>query len=125
MKDKRELVMSFYEDADNLFACLHPDVEWHESEGFPYGGIYRGLRELRDRALDHLEEEWDDFRATPHTILPSGDDQVITLGHYSGVFKKTGKPMKAAFAHVFTFDEGQVVRFQQYGDSALFRAAMK
>jgi ketosteroid isomerase-like protein len=29
-------------DVDAVFAAMEPDIEWDESEGMPYGGVYRG-----------------------------------------------------------------------------------
>ncbi len=27
---------------DAVFAAMTPDIEWDESEGMPYGGVYHG-----------------------------------------------------------------------------------
>jgi len=124
MATNAELVKSFYEDDKALFDALAPDIEWHETEGFPYGGVYRGVEALMEGVFSHVMSDWDNFSANPTTILPVGADQVLSLGRYSGVFKKTGKSTNAAFAHLYTLQGGKVVHFRQYGDSAVFCAAM-
>ena len=74
--------------------------------------------------FSHIGTEWEGFSATPYAIFEAGDDKVVSLGYYSGTFKKTGKRLKAKFAHVYTITDGKVSRFEQFGDSHLFRAAM-
>jgi ketosteroid isomerase-like protein len=42
-----ELVRGVYDafargDVDAVFAAMKPDIEWDESEGMPYGGVYHG-----------------------------------------------------------------------------------
>lgn len=123
MKDNLEIVRSNYEGPHCLFANLATDVEWHEMEGFPYGGVYHGSEEIKKGVFEHIERDWKDFRAIPSEFLPAGDN-VVTLGHYEGISTATGKSMKARFAHVYTLKDGKIVRFRQYADSALFAQTM-
>jgi ketosteroid isomerase-like protein len=42
-----ELVRGVYDafargDVDAVFAAMTPEIEWDESEGMPYGGVYHG-----------------------------------------------------------------------------------
>lgn len=120
MSNYIELVRSFYEQDDNLFNSLHPDIVWHETEGFPYGGVYRGVREILDNVFAHIGEDWRDFRAHAETVLPVGQNQVLTTGRYSGISVATGKEMSASFAHLYTFRDDKVVEFRQFGDSLMF-----
>ena len=124
MNHALNLVKSFYESEDNLFTGLSDDIEWHESEGLPYGGIYRGKDALMQGVFSHIMSDWEDFAAAPYEFLQAGEDKIVSLGYYSGKFKKTGKTLKAKFAHVYTIEGGKVVKFEQFGDSHLFREAM-
>ena len=45
------------------------------------------------------------------------------LGTYSGVHAETGNSVKFAVAHVYEFDDGKVVRFTTFADTALYNAA--
>ena len=49
---------------------------------------------------------------------------VVAFGVYSGTYRPTGKHMQARFVHHWQLRDGQVVRFEQYTDTALVRAAM-
>ena len=118
-----KLVKSLYEDMSLLFANMTADTEWYETEGFLYGGTYTGPEEVQKNVFAPLMGDWDDFAATPHTFLPSGDDHVVVLGDYTGVHKRTGKPLDATFAHVYTLRSGKIARFRQYVDSAKANAA--
>jgi ketosteroid isomerase-like protein len=43
--------------------------------------------------------------------------KIIATGFYRGTYRKTNLPMEASFAHVFTLEDGKIVRFVQYVDS--------
>lgn len=124
MKSNVEIVKSFYTDDSALFDALAPDVEWHETEGLPYGGVYRGVEALMEGVFAHVMTDWEGFSATPDTVLAVGEDQVLSMGRYGGVFRSTGKATDAAFAHLYKLKNGKVVQFRQCADSAVFRAAM-
>lgn len=115
-----ELVKSFYEDDSKLFGALAPDVVWHETEGFPYGGIYKGVDAIFKAVFSHLDEDWENFAAHAEKVMPAGENAVLSYGYYSGIARNTGKKMKAAFAHLYTFENGQVSEFRQFGDSLMF-----
>ncbi len=119
------LVRSFYEDEHNLFAGLAKDVIWEETEGMPYGGIYRGPQAILEGVFAHLGEDWEEFGADPEEVVAVGLDRVLSLGQYRGVSRRTGQSMSAAFAHLYTLHEGKVVRFRQFGDSHSFRTALE
>ena len=106
-----------------LFGALSPDVEWTETAGFPYGGTYRGIDEVVRNVFSRLGSEWEGFKAEPDHIYDAGDT-VIATGYYSGLYRATGRPMKASFAHVLTLKDGKIVRFIQYADSKLVWDAM-
>lgn len=117
-------VRQFYEDDQMLFESLAETVEWHETEGLPYGGVYKGKEETMQGVFSHIMADWEDFSAKADQVLPVGRDKVLTTGRYDAVYKATGKHMNATFAHLYTFANGKVVKFQQFGDSAKFAEAM-
>ncbi len=119
-----ELAKAAYTDKPRLFAAIMPETTWTETEGGPYGGVFTGPEAIRAGVFARLQGEWDDFTAHPQDYCPSGDGVVVVLGRYTGVYKKTGKQLDAAFAHVFTVRDQKLVKFVQYTDTALFRDAM-
>ncbi len=119
-----DLAKAAYTDKPLLFAAIMPETTWTETEGGPYGGTFTGPDDIRAGVFGRLVGEWDDFTAHPKDYFPSGEDVVVVLGRYTGVNKKTGKPLDAAFAHVFMVRDQKLVKFVQYTDTALFRDAM-
>lgn len=126
----RETVETFYQaiadgDVAGVLALLHTDLAWTEAEGFPYySGTWRTPQEVVDKLLVPLARDWDQFAATPHDFIESGD-RVVTFGAYSGTAKATGKAMRAAFAHHWRTRDGKIARFDMYTDTALVQAALR
>jgi uncharacterized protein len=105
-------------DLTAVLADFDPEIEWHQAQGLPHGGFYRGRAEVERAIFGPLEEEWwDDFEATPSEVLDAGDD-VVVLGRYSGRGKHTGKELDVPFVHVWTLRDGRAVRFRQFLDTA-------
>jgi ketosteroid isomerase-like protein len=58
----------------------------------------------------------------PQEYIAQGD-RVVALGHYRWHAKATGREWESDWAHVYTIRDGQVVRFQEYTDTAMAIAA--
>ena len=117
-----ELVTRSYEafardDLDGVLADMHPEIEWHQAQGLPHGGYYRGLDEVRRNIFEPLDAEWwEEFSADPDEFLDAGS-QVVVLGRYRGVAKGTGKRLDVPFVHVWTVEGDKAVRFRQFLDT--------
>lgn len=124
-----ELVQRSYEafardDLDAVLADMHPEIEWHQAQGLPHGGFYRGVDEVRRNIFDPLDEEWwDEFTAQPDEFLDAGSE-IVVLGRYRGVAKQTGKVLDVPFVHVWSVEAGKAVRFRQFLDTAGWVAAL-
>ena len=106
------------DDLDAVLADMHPEIEWHQAQGLPHGGLYQGLDEVRRNVFDPLDRDWwQEFVVEPEEFLESGA-QVVVLGRYRGVAKGTGKALDVPFVHVWTFRDGLAVRFRQFLDTA-------
>lgn len=117
-----ETVQSLYAalaagDGDRVLEILDPDVEWIQNEGFPGGGRFVGAEAVYERVFNRLMDEWEGWQAEVGRWLIAGDS-IVALGAYRGTFRKTGKSMRAAFAHVYGLEKGRIVRFEQYADTA-------
>lgn len=111
-------------DMDAVVADMHPEIEWHQAEGLPHGGFYRGLDEVRRAIFDPLEDEWwAEFDAEPHEFLEAGGE-IVVLGRYRGRAKGTGKLLDVPFVHVWSFRDGRAWRFRQFLDTAGWRDAL-
>ena len=76
-------------DLDAVLADMHPEIEWHQAQGLPHGGLYRGLDEVRANVFDPLDRDWwSEFSADPEEFLDAGGE-VVVLGRYRGVAKET------------------------------------
>ncbi|MDQ6787159.1 MAG: nuclear transport factor 2 family protein [Acidobacteriota bacterium] len=116
-----ELVKNLYQafaqgDVPSVLALLDENIVWTEAEGFPYGGTYNGHEAVVSNVFMKLATEWDDYRVEPNDFLDA-DNRIVALGNYSGAYKKTGKSMRAPFAHVWTIENGKATKFVQYTDT--------
>ena len=112
-------------DIPSVLAALDPRVEWWEAENFIYAdrNPYVGPDAVLAGVFARLGGEWEGFAVAPEGVLDAGE-VVIGHGYYSGTYRKTGKQVRAQFAHFFSFRDGKVVKFQQYTDTAQFRHAV-
>jgi hypothetical protein len=123
-------VRGFYEalgrgDVAAVLSLLDAQVEWTEAERFPYyGGTWRGPQAVLDNLLKPLAADWDAFSAKAHEFIAQGD-RVVSLGTYSGTFKKTGRSFSAAFAHVWSVRGGKLAKFDMHTDTAKVLEAMQ
>jgi ketosteroid isomerase-like protein len=112
------------DDLDAVLADLDPQIEWHQAQGLPHGGLYRGVDEVRRNVFEPLDRDWwETFTVTPEQFLDAGDE-VVVIGRYRGVAKGTGRPLDVPFVHVWTFRDGLAVRFRQFLDTAGWVAAL-
>jgi uncharacterized protein len=112
-------------DVASVLSLLDADVRWTEAESFPYySGTWQGPKAVVERLLIPLSQEWDNFAATPYEFVAQAD-RVVTLGTYSGTYKKTGKSLSAAFAHVWTVRDDKLVTFDMHTDTAKVLEALR
>ena len=110
-------------DVPSVLENFDPDVEWHAAEGLPWGGVHHGREAVANDVFGALLAAFDDFALAPEQFIDSGDF-VVALGRYSGRGKQSGKPVDAAFAHVWEFGDGKLKRFRHYADTARLNEAM-
>jgi ketosteroid isomerase-like protein len=108
-------------DVDAVFAAMTPDIEWDESEGMPYGGVYRGREAIVSNVFGPILADVEGFTAAPDEILKL-DDGVVALGRHGG--QGGNGPMHARFVHIWTVTDGLVSRYQQLADTHSFRTAI-
>lgn len=107
---------------DSFTELCDPDVEWIQSEGFPYGGHHHGAQAVVDGVFETLPRHWDGFGFEVEEMRDTGSG-VLVIGAYKGTHRETGKSFRADTVHVFDIVAGRVSRFRQYTDTALIAAA--
>lgn len=124
MTDNVALVQAAYDglakgDAGPLLEILHPEVEWHEAEHSPYwpGGPYIGPQAVVENVLAKLPEDARDFTVEVRRMVGAGETVLVEARYRATSMKGTGEPLDAQAAHVWDFENGKVVRWQQYLDT--------
>lgn len=118
-----DTVRAFYDalgrgDVPAVLGLLDERIEWTEAERFPYySGTWYGPDAVVKNLLVPLTNDWEGFCAHADDFLAAGE-RVVTLGTYRGKYRKTGRSMAAAFAHVWTVRSGKLSRFQMHTDTA-------
>ncbi len=128
--DPIDVVRRFYEalgrgDIASIIGLLAPSLDWTEAERFPYyGGTWHTPQAVVQGLFAPLERDWEGFSARPASYVTEGD-RVVSLGTYSGRYRKTGRSMTAPFAHIWTVRGGKIVLFVQYTDTAKVLEALQ
>ena len=109
-------------DVEAVFAAMTPDIEWDESEGMPYGGVYHGRDAILSNVFGPILADVEGFTATPDEVLALDDNRVVALGRHGG--QGANGPVRARFVHIWTVTNGLVSRYQQLADTHTFRTAI-
>ena len=120
---RRQYLASARGDLEALRATLADDVEWTEMAGFPLAGTYRTPGGVTANVMEVLARDWDDWVAHDDTYVADGEN-VVVLARYTATNKATGRDINVRVAHHFVVRGGEIVRFEQFVDTAMVRAAM-
>ncbi len=117
-------VYSTHEERDTpgLLELLADDVVWDTAEHHPYAGDgpWHGHEEVVRNVVDPINHDWVDYVTDVEEILDAGDKIVVTA-RYRGTYKPTGRRLDAQVCVIYTIEDGRIVRFQQFTDTAQFR----
>lgn len=134
MSSNLDAVRQVYEalaqgDAQPLMDVMHPDLTWIEPDGAPGvggmsegSGTYQGLEATMQGVFGRLPDIWNDFRTEPDEYIDAGD-HVIVLGHLRVTAPETGEKAESPSCHVWRFEDGKLVWWRCYEDTALLHAA--
>jgi ketosteroid isomerase-like protein len=105
-------------DLPAVLAMMDPKIEWTEAEGWPlYDGTVVGPQAIVERVFMRLGEIGDNFSLNVEQFVADGDT-VVALGTYNWNRTGSGEPAEVKMAHVWTLDNGKIIRFQQHVDTA-------
>ena len=112
-------------DIDGLLQRLHEQIVWEPVLGaaphVPMAGKRVGKAAVAEffRTLDqHVTFD----RFEPQQFIAQ-DDSVVTLGHYEGRAKTTGRTFAADWAMVNTVQNGKITSFREYVSTSAIDAA--
>lgn len=120
---RRQYLASARRDLEALRATLADDVEWTEMAGFPLAGTYRTPDGVTANVMEILARDWDNWVAHDDTYIVNGEN-VVVLARYTATNKATGRDINVRVAHHFVVRSGEIVRFEQFVDTATVRDAM-
>ncbi|BDI30217.1 hypothetical protein CCAX7_22680 [Capsulimonas corticalis] len=123
--DNTEVIRQGYDaharrDFAAIFATLHPEVEFVQTDLVPWGGSHHGhegVREFFGKLNARIETQ-----VVPEEYVEAGE-QVAVLGHIQGKVRATGHEFTLRIVHIWTVRDGLVTRFEAYIDTpAMLRA---
>jgi ketosteroid isomerase-like protein len=130
MQENVKIVQQAYENfkKGNIHGVLEliaPTAEWQlpEMEGVAVAGKRHGREGVAD-FFSKLTATQEVNSFEPAEFIEQGN-KVVSLGRYSFTVKATRGQFTSDFAHVFTIENGQIVRFQEFTDTAAVAAAYK
>ena len=107
-------------DVGAVLGAMAEDIEWHEADGMPYGGVYRGGQAVAQHVLGPITTDVEDFAVTPEQLIAEADT-VVAVTRYTGTGKETGEKLNIPVIHVWDVVDGKIARFRQFADTAKFR----
>jgi len=114
-------------DLEGILATLDPQVSWRTpgAPDLPTGGLRQGIPAVRE-FFGLLLATFDMAEFQPRQFVASGD-VVVVLGTSREAPKASGRFVDFRWAHVFTFQNGKIVSFEEPADvtelAAEFRRA--
>jgi ketosteroid isomerase-like protein len=113
-------------DMPAVLGAMDPGIRWYEAEGNPYmpsGEALVGPDAILNDLFMKLGEDWDGFTVHPNSFHEAGD-VVVVEGRYSGTHNGTGKLLDVQVCHIWTLENGKIIKFQQYVDTATLQDVM-
>jgi len=127
-QDNTKIVQQAYADfkagnIPSLLELVSDGVEWilPDVAGVDVSGTRRGRAGVADffKTLDQSQEV---VRFESREFVAQGD-KVVVLGSYTFRVKGTRRQFTSDWAHVFTLQNGKIVRFQEHTDTAAVAVA--
>jgi len=113
----------FSGDLEAWLSFFTEDSVFWEAESLPYGGVAKGVEQVRATVMKMIEC-WDDVSFDVDDVL-ANDQRVIAYGTFNATAKATGEKVSVPLAEMWRFRDGKVEEIVAiYGDTALINAAL-
>jgi ketosteroid isomerase-like protein len=106
-------------DVPAVLGSMTDDIEWHEADGMPYGGVHRSPEAVAQNVFGPLLADVPDFSVTPEEFIAAGDT-VAVIARYRGTGAVSGKSLDLPVVHVWDVRDGKAARFRQFADTVKF-----
>ena len=113
-------------DVASFLAGCDSAIEWYQAEGNPYqmdGAAWHGPQTIVEKLFVPMGRDWEAFSVTVDNLHDAGD-HVAMEGRYTGTYRPTGKRFDSQVCHILHFQNGKLIRFQQYCDTAQLQRVM-
>jgi ketosteroid isomerase-like protein len=101
----------------SLTPFFAPDVELHQADALPYGGVWRGHEGLEQFFLA-MSRAWDVFEMVDQEFLASTSPLVV-LTHVRARARTTGKELRFPILQTITVKDGRITEVRPfYWDTA-------
>jgi ketosteroid isomerase-like protein len=107
-------------DVAAVLGAMADDIEWHEADGMPYGGVHRGGQAIAENVLGPITTDVVDFTVTPERLIAE-EGTVVAVTRYAGVGKETDEELDLPVVHFWEVRDGKIAGFRQFIDTAKFR----
>jgi ketosteroid isomerase-like protein len=103
-------------DIDAVLDVFAPSAETRVPETLPWGGTYAGPEGFGD-FVARLNDNFDQFTATPDKVLGADDNHVIVVAKVKGR-TKGGATIENRAVWVYQLREGRIADAETFGDTA-------
>lgn len=110
-------------DGEELLRLHHDDVELHDAESLPYGGVVRGKNELREQIETAPEQTWlgtwgplqpteAERRMDPRVLAENGDE--VTVAYTQRAVSPAGERFESPVIAFYRVRDGKFARAQMF-----------
>ena len=108
-------------DIRSILMLMSPDIEIIQSSELPWGGHFTGhdgVKKFLTALAEHIESQ-----VQVERMIDAGD-KIAVVGRTIGKTRKTKLEFDIPIVHIWTFNEGQLTRFEPHIDNATMLAAL-
>jgi ketosteroid isomerase-like protein len=109
--------------AEDIREFLHPEVEWHGTQGGLTEGEFFEGQEAVDKQVEPSREAWDEWRIEPEEIIDLGGDDVLVMNRETNRGRGSGIELISHTAALVSIRDGKIIRFQGFLDRGEARRA--
>jgi len=122
-----ETVKEFYvafekKDFTTCQKLCNNETEWITVEGIPYGGTFKGVKDIFENYFPNMLSNFKEFNIIPDQITML-KDHVMVNGEYQGI-SKSGKKFKVSFSHVYLVLENKIIQFREFTDVEIIKKSL-